>query len=168
LVDLDQFLRQLPETAKLRDFLFRFANRGRGRQGLGDGFAAHLLSELPMRSVSGIVRLSAVAGGLSASSGHIGDGARLKVAELRELLQEIASIVEQIQQRIQQESSLGDSIREASSSIIDFKTVSQKRKTAWSHLYVVHPDPRLALIDAPYCAYHSSLCFETLSMVHGG
>jgi hypothetical protein len=96
LVDLDQFLRQPPETAKLSDFLFRFANRGGGRQSLCDGFATNFLSELPMRSVSGIVRLRAVAGGLSAPSGHIGDGTRPKVAELREFLQEMASVIEQI------------------------------------------------------------------------
>jgi hypothetical protein len=94
LVDLDQFLRQFLETAKLRDFLFRFPDRLRGRQSLRDGFAINFLSELPMRSVSGIARLSTVAVWLSASPCRVGDRAGLEIAELGEFLQEVASAVE--------------------------------------------------------------------------
>jgi len=94
LVDLDQFLRQFLETAKLSDFLFRFTDRLRGRQSLRDGFAINFLSELPMRSVSGIARLSAMAVWLSAPPCRVGDRARLEIAELREFLQEVASVVE--------------------------------------------------------------------------
>ena len=48
-----------------------------------------------MRAVPRVVRLSAMAVGLATASGDGGNGTRLKVTELRELLQEMATAVEQ-------------------------------------------------------------------------
>ncbi len=47
-----------------------------------------------MGAVSGVVGLSAMAVGLATASGHGGNGTRLKVTELREFLQEMATAVD--------------------------------------------------------------------------
>jgi len=100
LADLDQFLRQRLKAAKLGDFLFCFAHGSGGRQGLSDGLARDLLRELPMRAVSRVMGLSAMAVGFATASGHRGNGTRLKVAELREFPQQMATAVEQFGQRV--------------------------------------------------------------------
>jgi hypothetical protein len=49
-----------------------------------------------MGTMSGIVGLSAMAVGLAAASGHGRNRTRLKIAELREFLQEVVTAVEQL------------------------------------------------------------------------
>ena len=100
LVDLDQFMRQRLKAAKLGDFLFCFAHGGGRRQALRDRLARDLLGELPMGAVSGIAGLSTMAVGLATASGHGGNGTRLKVAELRKFLQEMATAVKQFGQQV--------------------------------------------------------------------
>jgi hypothetical protein len=100
LVDFDQFLRQRLKAAKLGNFLFGFAYRGGRRKGLGDRLACDFLRELPMRAVSRVVRLRTMAVGFATTSGDGGNRTRLKVTELGELLQEMATAVQQYGQGV--------------------------------------------------------------------
>jgi len=100
LVDFDQFLRQSLKAAKLGDFLFGFTYRGGRRQGLRDRLACDLLRELPMRAMSRVVGLSTMAVGLATASGDGGNRTRLKVTELGDFLQEMATAVKQFGQGV--------------------------------------------------------------------
>jgi hypothetical protein len=100
LVDLDQLLRQVLKAAKLGNFLFGFAHgSGRG-QGLSNGLAGDFLREPSLGSMSGVVGLSAMAVRLTTAPDDGGNGAGLKIAQLRELLQELVAAVEQFRQRV--------------------------------------------------------------------
>jgi len=88
------------KTAKLGDLLFRFAHGTGRRKVLSNRLACNLLRELTMGAMTRMVGLSAMAVGLATASGHGGNGTWLKVAQLREFLQEMVTAVEQFGQRI--------------------------------------------------------------------
>src|ERR1700691_3466546 len=100
MVDLDQLLRQGLKAAKLSNFLFRFAYRTRGRQGLSNRFTGDFLGEPSLGEVSGVIGLSTMATGLATASVDGGNGTGLKIIELREFLQEMATAVEQFGQGV--------------------------------------------------------------------
>jgi len=62
--------------------------------------AIDLLSELKMRTVSGVVGFGAMATGTPTAPGSTGDRTRLKVTEFGDLLKQSGSVVDESRQRV--------------------------------------------------------------------
>jgi hypothetical protein len=94
-IDLDQFAGQRLKSPEFGDLRLGLAHGCRGGEIPGSGFAADLLGELKVRTMSGVVRFGAVTPRFSAAAGGAGDGARLEVAEYGDLPKECGSVVNQ-------------------------------------------------------------------------
>src|SRR5262249_50927404 len=86
-------LAELLEAMKFGDLLLRFAQRNRIGKGFGHGLTSHPSSEAKLGIVARVVRLSAMAGWLAASSHNGGNGTRPQVAKAQELLQKLGACV---------------------------------------------------------------------------
>ena len=94
-IDLDQLAGQRLKSPEFGDLRLGLAHGCRGGEIPGSGFAADLLGELKVRTMSGVVRFGAVTPRFSAAAGGAGDGARLEVAEYGDLPKECGSVVNQ-------------------------------------------------------------------------
>src|SRR3989442_15851622 len=79
------------KSAKGGDLLFHLAHCCQGRQGLRNGFAAHLVGQLNLGAVASISGLGTMTIGLAAAAVGAGAWARLEVAEVGNLTRKIAS-----------------------------------------------------------------------------
>ena len=104
--------------------------------------AIDLLGELKMRAVSGIVGFGATATGTPTAPGSTGDGTRLKVTELGDLLKQSGSVVDQSLQRVWHGASLPYSITY-------FKTQAPKKENPQSITFMSHTRaaPKICLPD---------------------
>jgi hypothetical protein len=62
---------------------------------LSNRLAIDFLGELKMRAVSGVIGFGAMASGTATAPSRTGDGTRLEVAELGNLLEQSGSVVDQ-------------------------------------------------------------------------
>jgi hypothetical protein len=122
-IDVDQLTGQGLELAELGDFVFRLTDGGLRRQVLCNGLAVDLLGELRMGAVPGVVGSGAMAPRFSAAPGSISDGAGLEIAELRNLLENGGSVVDQGREWVRHGVSL-------SYSIISFKNKGAKKENS--------------------------------------
>ena len=100
LVNLNQLLHQGLKATKLGNFLFRFVYGPGRRQSLRKRLACDFLREPSKWPVSGIIGLSTMTSRLPAASMDRRYGTGLKIPELREFLQEMATAVEQFGQGV--------------------------------------------------------------------
>ena len=77
-----------------------FADGRLRRQVLGNGLTVDFVGELRMGAVSGVLGFGAMTPGLTTASGSVRDGARLEVAEFRNLPEYRGSIVDQRRERV--------------------------------------------------------------------
>src|SRR5256885_11662660 len=93
--------------------------------------AIDLLGELKMRAVSGIVGFGAMAIGTPTTPGSTGDGARLKVTEFGDLLEQSGSVVNNRRQWVWHGASL-------TYSITYFKNQGPKKENLQSITFMSH------------------------------
>ncbi len=98
--DLDQFLAELLKTAKLGDFLLGFSHGSITGQGFRNRFAVKLISDAEARTVTGVIGLSAMTGGLSTTSDRANDGSGAHVVKTGNGLQQSATTSFQVAQRV--------------------------------------------------------------------
>jgi hypothetical protein len=99
-IEFHQFAGQGLKPAELGNLPFGFAHGWLRREILSLSLSADLLGELKVRTVSSAVRLGAMAPGFSAAADGAGDGARLEVAEFRDLSEQSGAVVKQGQKRV--------------------------------------------------------------------
>ena len=77
---------------KLSDFLLRLAKGGRIGEGFRHCLASRFASQPKLRLMAGIARLGAMAGWLSTTPNHRGNGARAQIAQTHKLFQELGAL----------------------------------------------------------------------------
>jgi hypothetical protein len=91
-VDADQILAEFLKTMELGDLLLRLAQRGRMGKRFSHTLSADPPGQTELRVVTGVIRLGAMAGWLTATAHYGSDRSRPKIAEAEELFQEFGSL----------------------------------------------------------------------------
>jgi hypothetical protein len=132
-IDFNQLAGQGLKPAELGDLLFGLAHGWLRREILCHCFSANLLRELKVGTMPGIIGLGAMALRFSASAERTGDGTRLEIAEIGDLLDEFESVVKKSRKWVVHGASL----------LLKYhilqETGHKKRKLAFPDFYVAHP-----------------------------
>src|SRR5580693_466356 len=143
-VNADQILAEFPEPMELGDLLLCLAQRGGIGKRFGHAFAGDPPGQTELRVVTGIVRLGAMAGWLTAAAYHSGNRTGPQIAETAEFFEEFGSILFQFTQGFSHAFSFLNVI-------IRSELRRKKRKFTVTAFWVAHPPPSRPVVEPRRC-----------------